>query len=166
MPASVAHGGLFRRLLGIPYRTWCEFVPNQKDGKGAAPQKRTVFAGKTARTCTEVRTLCGVETLGERLQRLIDERQYGKPLSKIASEAGVDLQTLQNLLSGKTEKPRHNTLVKLADYLQVSVGYLLTGEGLKEPPPAGLPEIRAKLREIQALVDELTEQVERSDGNR
>ena len=103
-----------------------------------------------------------METLGERLQRLIKERQYGKPLSKIAKEAGVDLQTLQNAIEGKTQ-PRFPTMEKLAAYFQVSVEYLMTGEGSPEPPPADNAQIKARIAQLKQLIDELAEDVNRTD---
>jgi transcriptional regulator with XRE-family HTH domain len=105
-----------------------------------------------------------METLGQRLQRLIDERQYGKPLSKIAKEAGVDLQTLQNAVEDKTQ-PRFPTMEKLAGYFQVSVEYLMTGEGSPEPPPADLVQIKARIAQLQQLLDELADEVNRQQGD-
>lgn len=107
-----------------------------------------------------------METLGGRLQRLIDERQYGKPLSKIAKEAGVDLQTLQNTVEGKTQ-PRFPTMEKLAGYFQVSVEYLMTGEGSHEPPPADITQIRKRVAQLQQLVQDLADEVDRQrdDGS-
>ena len=107
-----------------------------------------------------------MESLGERLQRLIEERQYGKPLSKIAKEAGVDLTTLQNAVDGKTQ-PRFPTMEKLASYFQVSVEYLMTGEGSPEPPPADMVEIRQRVAQLQQLVQDLADEVDRQrdDGS-
>jgi transcriptional regulator with XRE-family HTH domain len=105
-----------------------------------------------------------VETLGQRLQRLIEERQYGKPLSKIAKEAGVDLQTLQNAVEDKTQ-PRFPTMQKLAAYFQVSVEYLMTGEGSPEPPPADIVEIRARVAQLEQLVSELADELDRQQGD-
>jgi hypothetical protein len=56
---------------------------------------------------------------------------------------------------------------KLAGYFQVSVEYLMTGEGSPEPPPADLVQIKARIAQLQQLVDELADEVNRQqdDGN-
>ena len=102
------------------------------------------------------------ETLAQRLERLLRDRQYGKPQKKIAAEAGIDLQTLRNVLDGSTTNPRYETLVKLASYLRVSYEYLQTGEGEPDLPAATMPEIRARVDEAIAILQDISRQLEAS----
>lgn len=101
------------------------------------------------------------ETLAARLQRLIEERQYGRPLSRIAEEAGISLETLQNILDGSTQTPRYHTLQKLADYFELSYEYLLTGQGSPLPAPATMPEIRARIDEAISILQSIADDMDR-----
>ena len=109
--------------------------------------------------------MSGQETFGERLARLLDERHFGKAETAIAKEAGVGLQTLKDALTDAS-KPRLATVEKLAAYCQVSVEYLLTGEGPSDPPPPNVSAIADELARMNERLAELTEQVMRleSDG--
>jgi transcriptional regulator with XRE-family HTH domain len=103
------------------------------------------------------------EELPERLQRLLNEKHYGKSETAWAKEAGVDFNTLRHALEGKT-KPRYDTMVKLAAYLDVSHEYLETGEGQQEPPPANLDEIRSRVDEAMELLQEIARDLDARDG--
>lgn len=94
------------------------------------------------------------ETLGQRLLRLLNEKHYGKSESAWAREAGVDFYTMRRTINDESE-PRYPTMVKLAAYVGVSYEYLLTGEGLQEPPPADVDAIRERLAEMRELLDAL-----------
>ena len=109
--------------------------------------------------------LTRMDETAQRLRRLLDERHYGKSDAKIGREAGVDPQTVTRTLAGKTE-PQYETAAKLADYCQVSVEYLMTGEGSPEPPPAGLPDLRAQLAQIQAVIDSMNEALDRQENDK
>jgi len=119
------------------------------------------FAPKSCRCAT-----IGVmqETFPERLRRLLDEKHYGKPISKIASEVGVDQATIKSALDGETT-PRFPTMEKLAAYLGVSYEYLETGEGSPEPPPADLPDIRARVDAALEALESIKQDLDRQQGN-
>ena len=105
-----------------------------------------------------------MESFGERLQRLLNERHFGKAETAIANEAGVGTQTLKDALSDAS-KPRLATVEKLAAYCQVSVEYLLTGEGPSDPPPPDVSGILAELQQMNERLSALTEQVMRLDSD-
>ena len=63
---------------------------------------------------------------GETVKRL--RLLSGLTQKQLASEAGVALNTVKNLESGKLKNPTLNTLIKIADALGVSV---ILGEVLK-----------------------------------
>lgn len=104
------------------------------------------------------------ETFGQRLARLLEERHFGKAETAIAKQAGVGLQTLKDALADAST-PRLGTVEKLAAYCQVSVEYLLTGEGPSDPPPPDVSEVLKELRRMNERLSELTEQVMRLDGD-
>ena len=104
------------------------------------------------------------ETFGERLGRLLKEKHYGKAETAIARESGVDLKTLRKALADEG-KFRHGTVMKLADYCEVSYEYLLTGEGQQEPPPANLDEIRSRVDEAMGLLESIARDLDARDGD-
>ena len=104
------------------------------------------------------------ETFGQRLSRLLEERHFGKAETAIAKEAGVGLQTLKDALTDAS-KPRLATVEKLAAYCQVSIEYLLTGEGPSDPPPPDVSAVLEELRRMNERLGELTEQVMRLDSD-
>lgn len=63
---------------------------------------------------------------GETVKRL--RLLSGLTQKQLASEAGVALNTVKNLESGKLKNPTLNTLIKIADALGVSI---IMGEVLK-----------------------------------
>lgn len=104
------------------------------------------------------------ESFPERLQRLLNEKHYGKSETAWAREAGVDFNTLRDALAGKTT-PRYDTKVKLAAYLEVSFEYLETGEGSPEPPPADLHEIRSRVDEAMELLASIQRDLDAQGGD-
>jgi len=104
------------------------------------------------------------EDFAARLQRLLNEKHYGKSETAIARESGVDFKTLRRALSGEGT-PRYPTMVKLADYCDVSYEYLLTGEGQQNPPPADLDEIRSRVDEALALLQEIARDLDAQAGD-
>lgn len=96
----------------------------------------------------------GNETIGERVQRLLDEREPGKPRRQICQEAGVSYKTLNDLLVGHT-RPRYRTVSRLAEYLGVSAAYLFSGEETDDE------QVRERLRALERQVEDLLEAVER-----
>lgn len=104
------------------------------------------------------------EGFPERLRRLLNEKHYGKSETAWARESGVDFHTLRRALSGESE-PRYTTVVKLADYVGVSYEYLETGEGLSEPPPADIEEIRARVDEALEILQSIRADIDRQSGD-
>ena len=104
------------------------------------------------------------ETVGQRLQRLLREKHYGKSETAIARESGVDLKTLRRALNDEV-RLRHGTVIKLADYCGVSYEYMLTGEGEQEPPPANLDEIRSRVDEAMQLLQEIARDLDAQAGD-
>lgn len=102
------------------------------------------------------------ETFPERLKRLLDEKHFGKSETAWARESGVDFNTIRAALDGATQ-PRHSTLEKLAAYCDVSIEYLVTGEGSPDPPPADLAAISARVDEALELLIELREELRKAE---
>lgn len=99
--------------------------------------------------------------IGTRIESLLEERYPGMPRRRICAEANVSYKTLSDAIAGKTV-PRYATAERLADYLGVSVSYLITGD--EEEPAAVSDEdrLRAMERQIQdltAAIDRLHDQV-------
>ena len=94
------------------------------------------------------------ESIGQRLRRLLDERHFGKSLRTVGREAGVDGGTVERTLRDETV-PRYATSAKLAAYCQVSVEYLLTGEGSPTPAPIDIGDIRERAIAARQLLDDI-----------
>lgn len=63
------------------------------------------------------------ESLGERIKRLMDFRGLSK--ADLSKETGVPVVTIEYLVDGSTYNPRVATLLAIADYLHVSLDYLV-----------------------------------------
>lgn len=100
------------------------------------------------------------ETFGQRLQRLLKEKHYGKAETAIARESGVDLKTLRKAIADEG-RFRHGTVMKLANYCDVSYEYLETGEGQQEPPPADLEEISSRVDEAMRVLESIQQDLAR-----
>lgn len=74
------------------------------------------------------------DTLATRIQQRLDE--LGLSARAAAISAGGSPWLIQNILAGKSANPRGDTLKKLADVLQVTEQWLLTGEDVSAPQPA------------------------------
>jgi len=64
-------------------------------------------------------------SLGSRLNELIEKS--GRSRRALAESSGVPESTIRNIITGVTDHPRGDTLIKLAQALSVSEQYLLTG---------------------------------------
>lgn len=62
-------------------------------------------------------------TLNERVRRIMDER--GATRKMIADVTGIDVKIITRLRTDPTYEPRIGTMLKLADYLQVTFDYLM-----------------------------------------
>ncbi len=97
-------------------------------------------------------------TFGDRLGAA--REAAGLSRADLARRMGVRPQTVAGWEDDRAE-PRANKLQKLAGVLNVSLSWLLTGQGAGIAPPdeAGTPatpDLRAALAEIRALRDEIT----------
>jgi len=105
-------------------------------------------------------------TFGDRLA-LARERQ-GLTQSQLARHLGLRVQTVKNWESDRAE-PRANKLQMLAGFLNVSMIWLMTGEGNGPEPgdvPAegtspGLYEALSELRELRLLQSQLSDRMAR-----
>lgn len=96
-------------------------------------------------------------TFGDRLTAAREAQ--GMSVSKLASRLGVKVQTLQGWENDRSE-PRANKLQMLAGVLNVSIRWLLTGEGegLAEPvdPEELAEDADALLKEMREMRAEMT----------
>ena len=96
-------------------------------------------------------------TFGDRLTAAREAQ--GMSVSKLASRLGVKVQTLQGWENDRSE-PRANKLQMLAGVLNVSIRWLLTGEGegLAEPidPEELAEDADALLKEIREMRADMT----------
>ena len=106
-------------------------------------------------------------TLGDRLA-LARERQ-GLTQSQLARRLGLRVQTIRNWEADRSE-PRANKLQMLAGFLNVSMVWLMTGEGAGAPTgditaaenaPAGLNEALAEIRDLRLLQAQVTDRLAR-----
>lgn len=70
--------------------------------------------------------------MGERVQGRLD--RSGKTLEEVASDLGMSPDAFERVLDGRTKEIRGKRLVKLAEVLTTSVGYLV-GLDPDEPVP-------------------------------
>ena len=68
----------------------------------------------------------------------------------VAKQLGLSSGSVTSWKNGKV--PHHSTLLKIADYFNVSVDYLLTGQ--KEKPTAEGDERKKELIELFSLLDD------------
>lgn len=96
-------------------------------------------------------------TFGDRLA-LARERQ-GLTQAQLARRLGLRVQTVRNWEADRSE-PRSNKLQMLAGFLNVSMIWLMTGQGLGAPQgdaqapqdaPSGLVDALSELRELRLL---------------
>ena len=73
----------------------------------------------------------------------------------VAKELGISSGSVTFWKNGKV--PHHSTLIKIADYFNVTVDYLLTGEQKEKAPqeiPEGLSELDAEIIKIYSTLPE------------
>lgn len=109
-----------------------------------------------------------VATLGDRIA-LARQRQ-GLTEAQLARRLGLRTQTVANWEADRAE-PRANKLQMLAGFLNVSMVWLMTGEGPGGPAPergpegaggaGGLREAIAELRDLRLLQAQVSERLER-----
>ncbi len=102
-------------------------------------------------------------TFGDRLAAA--REAMGLTPSQLASRVGVRVGTIQNW-EGDRAEPRANKLQMLAGILNVSIVWLLTGEGegvsvANEQDDSEAPELLAELREIRLAQSRLLERLAR-----
>lgn len=98
-------------------------------------------------------------TLGDRLTAAREAQSLS--VAQLAARLGVRAKTLEGWENDRAE-PRANRLQMLAGLLNVSLGWLLTGEG--EGPSAPMtasPDLRALLTEVQSARTDLQALVSR-----
>jgi transcriptional regulator with XRE-family HTH domain len=85
------------------------------------------------------------ETLADRLRELLDHR--GLNQTHAAERAGIPLATLNKWIhqGDKAANPSAENLVALKEALNVSIDWLLTGEGLREPFPLFVNDVLKRL---------------------
>ena len=64
-----------------------------------------------------------VQNFIDRLENLCNEN--GITINKLATLSGITQSTIDSIIKGKSNNPRIETLVKIADYFCVSVDYLI-----------------------------------------
>jgi transcriptional regulator with XRE-family HTH domain len=84
-------------------------------------------------TTKEEHSVPKAETLADRLRELLEQR--GLNQTHAAERAGIPLATLNKWIhqGDKAANPSAENLVALKEALNVSIDWLLTGEGLREP---------------------------------
>ncbi|MEM6547404.1 MAG: helix-turn-helix transcriptional regulator [Pseudomonadota bacterium] len=92
-------------------------------------------------------------TFGDRLAAAREAQSLSQ--SQLARRMGLRLQTVQNWESDRSE-PRANKLQMLAGFLNVSMVWLLTGEGEGSPTPStalkvAAPPLAEALEELRSL---------------
>jgi transcriptional regulator with XRE-family HTH domain len=97
-------------------------------------------------------------TLASKLRRLQAER--GVSASEIAAGAGLALQTVLDLLAGRTQKPHERTVRRLALYFDLSPAYFLLPE---EELPAEAP-LREEVARLEARLERLEGTLQATEG--
>ena len=105
-------------------------------------------------------------TFGDRLA-LARERQ-GLSQNQLARRLGLRVQTVKNWEADRSE-PRANKLQMLAGFLNVSMVWLMTGEGAGGPddtaeqtaPEPGISEAITELRELRIMHTQMSDRLAR-----
>ena len=94
---------------------------------------------------SEERSVPNKETLADRLRELLERK--GLNQTHAAELAGIPLATLNKWIhqGDKTPNPSAESLIALKDALNVSIDWLLTGEGLREPFPLFISDLLNRL---------------------
>jgi transcriptional regulator with XRE-family HTH domain len=85
------------------------------------------------------------ETLAGRLREILEQR--GLNQTHAAERAGIPLATLNKWIhqGDKAPNPSAENLVALKEAFNVSIDWLLTGEGLREPIPSFINDVLTRL---------------------
>jgi transcriptional regulator with XRE-family HTH domain len=85
------------------------------------------------------------ETLADRLRKVLEQR--GLSQTHASERAGIPLATLNKWINqaDKAPNPSADNLVALKQAFNVSVDWLLTGEGLREPIPSFIADVLTRL---------------------
>ncbi len=106
-------------------------------------------------------------TLGDRLALARDGQ--GLTQSQLARRLGLRVQTIRNWEADRSE-PRANRLQMVAGFLNVSMVWLLTGEGAGAPhaetttsedAPVGLNEALSEIRDLRLLQTQVSDRLMR-----
>src|ERR1700681_1323665 len=85
------------------------------------------------------------ETLADRIRQVLEDR--GLSQTQAAERAGIPLATLNKWInqSDKAPNPSADNLIALKQAFNVSIDWLLTGEGLREPIPSFMADVLVRL---------------------
>lgn len=101
-------------------------------------------------------------TFGERLRQVIESR--GITPYQLSVKTNVSQATLSRIFANSTTRPSIKTVEILADYLQISREWLLTGNGdmhaeMKPAPDASLSDLLAVIASQQRTIENLSETI-------
>ena len=90
-------------------------------------------------------SLAKKETLADRLREILEQR--GLNQTHAAERAGIPLATLNKWIhqSDKAPNPSAENLIALKEAFNLSIDWLLTGEGLREPIPSFINDVLTRL---------------------
>lgn len=87
--------------------------------------------------------------------RLFEARQRaGKQQKDVAAAAGISVTAYTRWETGRVPMPDISHLAKAAEYMDVTVGWLLTGE--QSVSPDALNQLRSEMQEIRKQLERLT----------
>lgn len=84
--------------------------------------------------------------------KLLEE--HGVTPYQVFKATGVAQSSLSDWKNGKS-KPKYEKMVKIADYFNVSVNYLLTGEEKENAPALTEKDKRDAAKEVKRIMDDL-----------
>jgi len=99
-------------------------------------------------------------TFGERLRQVIENK--GITPYQLSAKTNVSQATLSRILANSTTKPSIKTVEVIADYLQISREWLLTGNGdmhTKSESDASLSDLLAVIASQQRTIENLSETI-------
>lgn len=97
-------------------------------------------------------------TIADKLRRLKAER--GVSAAEMSQATGIAIQTLLDILDGKTRRPHERTIRRLALYFDLSPAYFLLPE---EELPAEAP-LREEVARLEARLDRLEGTLQATEG--
>ena len=85
------------------------------------------------------------ETLADRLRKLLEQR--GLSQTQASERAHIPLATLNKWINqaDKSPNPSADNLIALKEAFNVSIDWLLTGEGIREPIPSFIADVLTRL---------------------